>query len=106
MKIYLGNRVITTNDASQVTLAVSAGGPGTLEERSADGTLQREFVYGHDFLEPIVMVDHTSAGALPAGQSEPLYYLQGGLCGPKSGRSEACSGCRHGRSPARREQLR
>ena len=71
----LSNRVVT-NHGSEITLQVSVGGPGTLEERSADGALQREFVYGHDFLEPVVMVDHTSAGALPAGQSEPLYYLQ------------------------------
>ncbi len=71
----LSNRVVTSH-GSEITLQVSVGGPGTLEERSADGTLQREFVYGHDFLEPVVMVDHTSAGALPAGQSEPLYYLQ------------------------------
>ncbi len=72
----LGSRVHGTNATGTETFHIYAAGPGVLEERSADGALLREFIYGAHFLRPLVLIDSTEAGCQPQGQPEPLYYLQ------------------------------
>lgn len=41
--------------------------------------LAREFVWGGSFTEPVALIDHTDAGALPADTKEVLHYLTGAL---------------------------
>ncbi|MBK9126410.1 MAG: hypothetical protein IPM13_01220 [Phycisphaerales bacterium] len=45
----------------------------------ADWTLAREFIWGDRFPEPLVLIDHTGAGDVPAGQPEHLYFVHDAL---------------------------
>ena len=44
-----------------------------------DETLERWFIHGQSFPDPLVMVDLSEAGDLPAGHNESLYYLKDAL---------------------------
>ncbi|MBK9127945.1 MAG: hypothetical protein IPM13_09105 [Phycisphaerales bacterium] len=41
--------------------------------------LAREFIWGDRFPEPLVLIDHTDAGDVPAGQPEHLYVVHDAL---------------------------
>ncbi len=77
----LSSRVRSTDAGGAATFHLSGAGPGVLEERQGDGTLLREFVYGRDFLEPLVLVTHGGPTGGVGGPSVPpgeaaFYYLQ------------------------------
>ncbi|MBK9126404.1 MAG: hypothetical protein IPM13_01190 [Phycisphaerales bacterium] len=45
----------------------------------ATWSLAREFIWGDRFPEPLVLIDHTAAGDVPAGAAENLYYVHDAL---------------------------
>ncbi|MBK9128170.1 MAG: RHS repeat-associated core domain-containing protein [Phycisphaerales bacterium] len=51
----------------------NACGPGS------QPALAREFLWGDRFPEPLVLIDHTDAGDVPAGLAENLYYVHDAL---------------------------
>ena len=83
----LGRKVLTETwpetPSAATTEHVYGTGPAALEEydvaSNGTATLARWFIHGESFPDPLVMVDLTDAGDLPAGQAEWLYYLKDAL---------------------------
>ncbi|MCK4659889.1 MAG: hypothetical protein KAV82_10250 [Phycisphaerae bacterium] len=83
----LGRRVCTikypTVAQYQKTIHLYGGSAACLAEYddvfSHDPALQRWFVHGQSFPDPLVMVDESDAGDWPAGVAEVLYYLKDAL---------------------------
>lgn len=89
----LGRRIETHQRPNQpdekITRHVHGSGPEVLEEYGVDvttsgtvETLERWFVHGESFPDPLVMVDLTDAGNVPADADQPeeyLFYLKDAL---------------------------
>ncbi|MCK4659888.1 MAG: hypothetical protein KAV82_10245, partial [Phycisphaerae bacterium] len=78
-----GAGILLTHPEGKSTSHVYGGGPEVLAEYDATTsgveTLERWFVHGQSFPNPIAMVDLTDAGDVEAGQEERLYYLKDAL---------------------------
>ena len=83
----LGRRVLSIewpdSTMEQSTRHVYGGGAEVLAEYDVGSngteTLERWFVHGESFPDPLVMVDLSDAGDLAAGAEEHLYYLTDAL---------------------------
>ena len=69
-----------TQGASTETRRFAHGVQGeVLAEFDGDENLQRWFIHGEDYPDPLIMVDLTDAGDLPAGEPEYLFLLKDDL---------------------------
>jgi len=68
-------------NTTRTTRHIFAGTPACIEEYDPDASpvLQRYFVHGTDFPDPLAMVDNTDLGAETEGTEEYFWYLKDAL---------------------------